>query len=195
MVSGSWLVPQGSPAGAPGPPPPPAGLPWAMSHEQLTINSRLINELFDYILKVLGIRHHLRIPIPNPAPKYPNYKLWKAQKLRRIILLHGELLTFNLYFLKIHKVFISMMFGPSGNVHDPQKPLFLTSALQNYFKTRRNAQYFPNILFWKIWESQKTNMLEKARSNLWWKYEFWRSETWKLRNFESSNLRNFEIFN
>ena len=27
-----------------------AGLPWAMSHEPLTINDRLINELFYYVL-------------------------------------------------------------------------------------------------------------------------------------------------
>ena len=33
----------------------PGGLLWAMSHESLTIDNRLINELFDYTLKVLCI--------------------------------------------------------------------------------------------------------------------------------------------
>ena len=49
---------QGSPAGSPGAPREegegggpgaPAGLSWAMSHEPLTINNRLSDELFDYI--------------------------------------------------------------------------------------------------------------------------------------------------
>ena len=34
----------------PGAPGAPARLPWAMSHEPSTMNNRLINELFDYIL-------------------------------------------------------------------------------------------------------------------------------------------------
>ena len=33
----------------------PAGLPWAMTIEPLTINNRLIHELLDYILQVLCI--------------------------------------------------------------------------------------------------------------------------------------------
>ena len=35
--------------------------PWAMSHEPLTINNRLINELFEYSSAVLGIRYYPRI--------------------------------------------------------------------------------------------------------------------------------------
>ena len=43
IVNGSWLRPQG-PGQAP------------LSHEPLTINNRLINEFFVYILQVLGIK-------------------------------------------------------------------------------------------------------------------------------------------
>ena len=50
MVNASWLMAQGwlrapwlwGPGQAP-------SHPWAMSHEPLTINHRLINDLFDYI--------------------------------------------------------------------------------------------------------------------------------------------------
>ena len=38
-------------------------------------------------------------------------------------LLHIVLVTFNCHFPQIRKVFISMLFGISANVHDPQKPL------------------------------------------------------------------------
>ena len=34
----------------------PTRLPWAMSHEPLTISNRLIHEFFDYILYVLSIQ-------------------------------------------------------------------------------------------------------------------------------------------
>ena len=42
-----------------------------MIHEPFTINHRLINELFDYLLQVLGIRYYRRIPIPTPASAAP----------------------------------------------------------------------------------------------------------------------------
>ena len=54
-----------------------------------------------------------------------------TQKLRIIILLHGELVTFNFRFPKIPKVFSFMIFGPSAHVHDPKKQLFLTLDTQN----------------------------------------------------------------
>ena len=57
-----------------------------------------------------------------------------AQKLRRIILLHGELITFSVLFPKIRKVFVFMMFGASGNVHGTQIPLFLTLDTPRLFK-------------------------------------------------------------
>ena len=46
-----FLVTQGSvnSTGGAGGPGAPAGLPWAMSHEPLTINNRLSNELFAFI--------------------------------------------------------------------------------------------------------------------------------------------------
>ena len=47
MVNGSWLMAQGS-------------------HEPITTNNRLINELFDYVLQVLGIRYY---------PKFQNFKV------------------------------------------------------------------------------------------------------------------------
>ena len=52
MAHGSRMA--GGPAGAPAPPLPPTPRPGpqrSFSHEALTINDRLINEAFDYILK------------------------------------------------------------------------------------------------------------------------------------------------
>ena len=64
-----------------------------------------------------------------------NSKLWKGYELRRIILLQGELITFNFHFPNI------TIFGTGGSVHDPQKPLLLTLAPQNYFnKYKDNSQ-------------------------------------------------------
>ena len=65
---------------------------------------------------------------------YPQFYQSVAQKLRRIILLHGELVTFHFHLSKNPKVFISMTFGPSGHVHDPQNQLLLTLNLYNYSK-------------------------------------------------------------
>ena len=42
-----------------------------MSHEPLTINNRLIDESFDYILWVLCIKYYVRIPILTLAPAHP----------------------------------------------------------------------------------------------------------------------------
>ena len=55
MVHGSWLMAQGGPGaeagggvGVGGGRPPRGPLePWTMSHEPLTIDKRLINQLFD----------------------------------------------------------------------------------------------------------------------------------------------------
>ena len=55
-----------------------------------------------------------------------HFPFWIAQKLRRTILLYAGLVTFRFHFLKIRKVLIFMIFGPSGRDHDPQKPLILT---------------------------------------------------------------------
>ena len=60
-----------------------------------------------------------------------HFKLWIAQKLLRIILLHGELVTFNFHFPKAQKVLISVSFGLSGHVHapPPNQSLFLTQQI------------------------------------------------------------------
>ena len=51
MVNGSWLMAGERWGGGRGGwgPGALARLPWAMNHELLAINNRLINELFDYI--------------------------------------------------------------------------------------------------------------------------------------------------
>ena len=48
------------------------------------------------------------------------FKLRMANKPRIIILLHGKLVTCNFRFPKNRKVFIFMVFGPRGHVHDPK---------------------------------------------------------------------------
>ena len=66
MVNGSWLMAKGSCRRARGSRPMAHGQEnfgagsWAMNHETLTIiNNQLINELFEYILKALGITYYL----------------------------------------------------------------------------------------------------------------------------------------
>ena len=44
--------------------------PWAMSHEPLTINSRLINEFFDYLLCVSAIRHYPQHTDSHPCTRH-----------------------------------------------------------------------------------------------------------------------------
>ena len=63
-----------------------------------------------------------------------NFELWKGQKLRIIILPNIGLVTFDFHFPKIRQVFIFLTFGTSGNVRDPQKPLFLTLDPPSYSK-------------------------------------------------------------
>ena len=44
-----------------------------------------------------------------------------------------------------------MIFGPSGNDHDPQKPLFLTLDPPNYFKqSKKNQKHVGEIPFGEI---------------------------------------------
>ena len=65
-------------------------------------------------------------------------KSWKDQKLRRIILFHIGLVTFNYHFPKIENVFIFMIVGPSGHVHYRQNQFFLildTPKCSKEFKT------------------------------------------------------------
>ena len=61
----------------------------------------------------------------------PNLKLWGGHKLHRIMLVHVELVTFNFHFPQIQKLFMFMIFGPGGHVHDPWNKLFLTFETPN----------------------------------------------------------------
>ena len=83
MVHGSGEPGRVPRAVAPPPPTPPwpparggpgalARLPWAMSHEPLIINTRLISVLFLLFRKnVLRIKYYPRTAIPTPAPAAP----------------------------------------------------------------------------------------------------------------------------
>ena len=56
-----------------------------------------------------------------------------------------------------------MIFGPSGNSHDPPNPFFLTLEPQNYFKKYKNIpKYVHEIIFWEISESQKSTIWEQT---------------------------------
>ena len=54
-----------------------------------------------------------------------DFKKRVARKIRRIILLHLGLVTFQFHFPKIRVVFIFMIFGSGGRVHGPQKTIML----------------------------------------------------------------------
>ena len=54
-----------------------------------------------------------------------NLKVWIAQKLRRIILLHFGLVAFRFHIPRNRQVVMLLIFGPSGCAHDSQKQLFL----------------------------------------------------------------------
>ena len=51
-------------------------------------------------------------------------------KLRRNIKTHMELVILSFHFPQIQNMFMFMSLGTSGNVHDPQQPLFLTLDTQ-----------------------------------------------------------------
>ena len=62
-----------------------SGLPWAMSHERVTIDNRSINELFDYILYVLCIKYHPRIKSKFTSfedSKIPRFRDSKTPKIK-----------------------------------------------------------------------------------------------------------------
>ena len=54
-----------------------------------------------------------------------------------MILLHFGVVTFGFHFGKIRTVIIFMIFGPRGNVHDPQNQLFLALDTLNYYNKRK----------------------------------------------------------
>ena len=93
----------------------------------------------------------------------PNKRV--ARKLRRIIVLHIALVIFNFHIPKIQKVIICMIFGTSGQVHDPQSQLFLTlktpnsftkyKKIQNHFRTNNTLG---NIIFLRKTRAGKSLM-------------------------------------
>ena len=77
MVHGSSPLPPPDPCGGPG---APAGLPWAMSHEALTVYNRSIDKLFDYI----SIASDIPSQVSNLSKlqDYPNSKASKLSNLK-----------------------------------------------------------------------------------------------------------------
>ena len=79
MVHGSWL--KGARPGPQGPwPRAPATLSCAMSHEPLSINARLIHELFDYALKALSISDPINFSQRETSPRI---LFWVFETLKR----------------------------------------------------------------------------------------------------------------
>ena len=99
-----------------------------------------------------------------------NLKLWKGQKLRRMVLLHGEQLTF--HFPKKQKVFVFMIFGSSRDVHDPQKQLFLTLDTPNHWNTLWNLNIL-NIEKFKVSGTDACRQILEVRLMGFWKYWTW----------------------
>ena len=67
----------------------------------------------------------------------------EGKKLPRNIKIYGGLVVFNFPFPKIPNVFMFVIFGPSGHVHDLQKPLFLNLVPPNYSKQfKKNPTLF-----------------------------------------------------
>ena len=81
-----------------------------------------------------------------------------AQKLRRIILLHFELVTFDFHFPKTQEVFIFMVYGPSGSMAPKTKYVRLWT--QTVSKQTSIPKHFENILFLKYQNPAKRNVRE-----------------------------------
>ena len=59
-----------------------------------------------------------------------------------IILLHGELVTFNFHFPQIRKVVMFMICGHCVNVHDPQRQLFLFFGSTSVKQLKKHRKLF-----------------------------------------------------
>ena len=96
------------------------------------------------------------------------FKKRVARKLRRIILLHFGLVTFNIHFPKIRKVLMFMIFGPSERDHD--------------FPNARKYEIMFNTCFFEMSEPWTSNFdfLEKARAE-----QSWRPVLYILQNLEN----------
>ena len=97
----------------------PAELPWAMSHEPVTLNNRLIHELFDYLLYVLCI------PLG-----------WFASSARVVCIFHGQPfcgvpLTINPYTAtKQKQPYGKNLFGVCKSVFTPHFKLWESQKLR-----------------------------------------------------------------
>ena len=91
-------------------------------------------------------------------------KIGQGQKLRRKILLRIGYYFCNFHFPK-HATCLEAHVGwTSGNVHDPQKPSFLTLDPPSYSKhVKKIHNQFWNIWFREISDSQQTNILKQKR--------------------------------
>ena len=77
-----------------------------------------------------------------------DFKLWKSEKLRREIKMHWDLVFLSWHFPKIQNVFMCMIWGIRGNVHEPQKPFFLTSDTPKYSKeSKENSVFSEYVIF------------------------------------------------
>ena len=83
-----------------------------------------------------------------------------AQKLCRIIMFHGELVTFNFHFTETQKVPTFMIFGPSGHLHDSQNQLFWTLG-PPMLSRNTNTFICREILFREISEYRASKIMEK----------------------------------
>ena len=61
-----------------------------------------------------------------------------------------------------------MLFGPSGNVHDPQKPFYSTLDTPNYSKQSEESRIISDHIFLEISTYQKRNV---------WKHNACRNNT------------------
>ena len=100
------------------------------------------------------------LPVHFYALKFANRG---AQKLRRIILLHFGLITFNCHFPKIQTFLICMLFGPSANVHDPKNPFCLTLHHKITQNNGGNQTISNNIILGNLRISRITKM-EQTRA-------------------------------
>ena len=72
-----------------------------------------------------------------------------------------------------------MIFGPSGNVLEPQKSSFLTLALQNYIKNTKNTNRFQHFFFWEFRNLKIENVGKDAgREILEIRHLIWSSWIW-----------------
>ena len=91
------------------------------------------------------------------------FKKRVTRKLRRIILLHFELVSFRFHLGKTRVVIICMFFGLGGHVHGPQNQLCLTLDTPSFSKCFKNKRILLEIHdFWRF-----QNIGIRKLNNLW----------------------------